>query len=251
MPTTRVDLHVKVLDDEVVRRAKDAGVEVLVYAPHFTRLGEIRERAAEFSDDDLLVVPGREVFTGSYRDRKHVLAVGLEAGVPDFVTLDGALTELDRQGAAVLAPHPDFLTVSLTPTDVERLRDRVDAVETYNPKHLPHHNRRASSLASAHDVPEFGSSYAHRPETVGEVWTAFDAAIDSASDLVDALKDGVSRRVEHRNGARHRARCLAEQLHLAYENTWEKVDRLLLSGMEPTHPRHIAYDGKFDDVAVY
>jgi len=242
---------VKVLDETVVSRAKDAGVDVLVYAPHFTRLPDVRERAAAFSDEDLLVVPGRELFTGSYRDRKHVLAVGLEEGVPDFVTLDGALTELDRQDAAVLAPHPDFLTVSLTPADVEAYRGRLDAVETYNPKHLPHHDRRARRVADAHDLPGFASSYAHLPGSVGQVWTAFDAAIDSEADLVDALRSGASRRVHHEDGAGHRRQRLAEKLHLVYENTWEKVDRLLLSGMEPTHPRHIAYDGRFDDVAVY
>jgi len=242
---------VKVLDEDVVRRAKAAGVDVLVYAPHFTRLPEIRERAAAFSDDDLLVVPGREIFTGSYRDRKHVLAVGLDDPVPDFVTLDGALTELERQDAAVLAPHPGFLTVSLTAEDVEAYRHRLDAVETYNPKLLPHHDQRARRLADVHDLPEFASSYAHLQDTVGEVWTAFDADIDSEADLVDALHRGASRSVEHRNGNGHRRQRLAEKLHLVYENTWEKVDRLLLSGMEPTHPRHIAYDGRFDDVAVY
>ena len=241
----------KVLDDEVVRRAKAAGIGVLVYAPHFTRLPDIRERAREYSDDGLLVVPGREVFTGSYRDRKHVLAVGLSEGVPDFVTLDGALSECHWQDAAVLAPHPDFLNVGLTATDVCELRDRIDAVETYNPKHLPHHNQRAATLADAHAIPEFASSYAHRPATVGEVWTEFDADIGSERDLVDALKSGVSRRTGHRNGAGHYRHRLAEKLHLVYENTWEKVDRLLLSGMEPTHPRHIAYGGEFDDVAVY
>ena len=65
----RVDLHVKVLDERVVERAKARGLDALVYAPHFTRLPAIRARAARFSDDDLLVVPAREVFTGSWRDR--------------------------------------------------------------------------------------------------------------------------------------------------------------------------------------
>lgn len=222
-----------------------------MYAPHFTRLPDIRDRAREFSDEDLLVVPGREVFTGSYRDRKHVLAVGLSEGVPDFVTLDGALAECQWQDAAVLAPHPEFLTVSLTATDICELRDRIDAVETYNPKHLSHHNQRAATLADAHAIPTFASSYAHRPSTIGEVWTEFDADIDSERALVDALKSGVDRWTEHRDGLTHRRRRLVEKLHLVYENTWEKVDRLLLSGMEPTHPRHIAYGGEFDDVAVY
>ena len=251
MPTTRVDLHVKVLDDEVVERAKAAGVDVLVYAPHFTRLPDVRERADRFSHDELLVVPGREVFTGSYRDRRHLLAIGLDDPVPDFVTLSGALSAFEGQEAAVLAPHPTFLNVSLSATDLGRFREQIDAVETYNPKLLPYHNERAASLARAHDLPAFASTYAHLPQTVGEVWTEFDAAIETEADLVDALHAGVDRHTYHHHGPRHRARCLAEKLHLGYENTWEKIDRLLLSGMEPTHPRHIAYDGRFDDVAVY
>lgn len=251
MPTTRVDLHAKVLDGGVVRRAKAAGIDVLVYAPHFTRLPDARDRAAEYSDDELLVVPGRELFTGSWRDRKHVLAVGLTDPVPDFITLDAVFDELRRQDAAALVPHPGFLNVSLTPTDVERFRDTVAAVETHNPKHLPHHNRRARAIADAYDIPGFASSYAHLPETVGGVWTAFDAAIDTEADLVDALESGVPRQTYHQRGARYQARSLAEKLHLGYENTWEKIDRILLSGTEPTHPRHIAYDDQFDDVAVY
>lgn len=248
---TRVDLHVKVLDETVVERAKARGIDVLLYAPHFTRLPEIRTRAARFSDDGLLVVPGREVFTGSWRDRKHVLAVGLTDPVPDFVTLDGVMREFDRQGAAVLVPHPDFLTVSLTGRDVERFRDQIDAVEVYNPKHLPHHNRRARRLADVHALPGFASSYAHLAGSVGEAWTHFEADLDSEDALVNALTDGVSRAVDHRSGVAHEARCLLEKAHLGWENSWEKLDRLFLSGMEPTHPRHIFYDGRFDEIAVY
>ncbi|MDL0126999.1 PHP-associated domain-containing protein [Halobacterium salinarum] len=251
MPTTRVDLHVKVLNDTVIRRAKAADIDVLVYAPHFTRLPTIRERAATYSDDDILVVPAREVFTGSYRDRKHVLAIGLEECVPDYITLDGALTELARQDAAVLAPHPGFLTVSLTPADIEAYRDRIDAVETYNPKHAPHNNRRARRLADTHGMPAFGSSYAHLAGTVGEVWTTIDTTITSGSELTAALRDGVSRTVDHDTGLSHYRQRIAEKLHLGYENTWEKLDRVVLSGMERTHPRQVAYDGRFDDVAVY
>jgi hypothetical protein len=55
----------------------------------------------------------------------------------------------------------------------------------------------------------------------------------------------------HRSGIGHRLRGAAEFAHLGYENSWEKLDRLFLSGTEPTHPRNIAYDGRFDGVAVY
>ena len=244
-------MHVKVLDERVVSRAKESGLDALVYAPHFTRLPDIRARARAYTDEDLLVIPAREVFTGSWRNRRHVLALGLERPVPDFITLDGAMAELRRQDAAVLIPHPDFLNVSFDETTIHQYRESIDAIEVYNPKHWTRHNDRARELASRLDVPAFGSSYAHLRNTIGEVWTAFDEAIESESALLDALKGGVPRRVFHRRGTTHRLRRGAEFAHLGYENTWEKFERVVLSGMEPTHPRHDAYGGRFDDSSVY
>ena len=247
----RVDPHVKVLDERVVRRAKRRGLDALVYAPHFTRLPEIRARARRFSDEDLLVVPAREVFTGSFRTRRHLLAVGLEEPVPDFITLEAAMAEFDRQDAAVLVPHPEFATVSMDAERIATHRDALHGIEVYNPKHWPRHNDRARELARESGLPAFGSSYAHLRGTIGEVWTAFEEPLWSEGELVGALQDGAPRRVFHRDGPGHGFRCAAEFAHLSYENTWEKVDRLFLSGTEPTHPSHIAYDGRFDDAAVY
>ncbi|MFB6196612.1 MAG: PHP-associated domain-containing protein [Haloplanus sp.] len=244
-------MHVKVLDEQVVARAKARGLHALVYAPHFTRLPTIRERAARFSDDDLLVVPAREVFAGPWHSRRHLLAVGLSDPVPDFITFRGALAEFDRQDAAVLVPHPEMLNVSCSRADVAADPDAFAAIEAYNAKALPHQNRRARAIVRETDLPGFGSSYAHLRTTVGEAWTTFERDVDSEAALVDALRSGTPRRVVRRGGAEHRLRGLAEFAHLGYENTWGKVDRLFLSGTEPTHPSHIAYDGRFDDVAVY
>ncbi|WP_177209194.1 PHP domain-containing protein [Natronobacterium haloterrestre] len=248
---TRVDCHVKVLDDEVVARAEQAGLDAIVYAPHFTRLPEIRREAERYSTDDLLVVPAREVFTGPWYERKHVLAIGLEEPVPDFIPLETAMDEFERQDATVLAPHPEFANVSLTGTDVGRYAGLIDAVEIFNPKHLPMHNRRAREIAESVDLPPFTSSYAHLPRTVGISHTVLGAAIETVADLRAALEDGVRRRIVYRNGLGRWTTTAGELGHLAYENTWKKVDRLFLSGIEPTHPRHIAYDGRFEDVAVY
>ncbi|MFB6093522.1 MAG: PHP-associated domain-containing protein [Halanaeroarchaeum sp.] len=250
MPT-HVDLHVKVLDDRVARRAKARGIDVLVYAPHFRRYPAIEATAERYSDAELLVVPAREVFTGTWRDRKHVLGIDLDEPIPDFVTLEGAMEALDAQAGAVLAPHPEFLTVSLERDDLATYGDVVDAVEVYNPKHLPAHNRRARATWEAFDADAYASSYAHLPGTVGEVWTTFERDIDSRSALVDALTNGAPRRIERRDGPAHDLRRGLEMAHLGYENTWKKIDRLLLSGTEPTHPGHIAYGGAYDDVRVY
>ncbi|WP_423751772.1 PHP-associated domain-containing protein [Salinirarus marinus] len=244
-------MHVKILDDRVVARAKARGLDAVVYAPHFVRLPRIRERAASFSDDELLVIPAREVFTGTWRRRRHVLALGLDDPVPDFITLEAALDEFERQEATVLAPHPDLLNVSVGAAELREFPDAFDAAETYNAKALPHQNRQAQAVARDTNVPAFGSSYAHLRRTVGEAWTEFEDPVDDESDLVSLLRSAAPRRVVHRSGVGHRLTGLAEFAHLGYENSWGKLDRLFLSGMEPTHPDHIAYRGRFDDANAY
>ena len=244
-------MHVKLLTDEVAARAKRRGIDVLVYAPHFTRLPDIRRTAARYSDDELLVVPARELFTGDWNNRRHLLVIGLSEPVADFITFEAAMAECDRQEAAVTVPHPGFMNVSLTWPEIRAHAARIDAIETYNAKLLPYQNRRGQRIAADLDLPGFGSSYAHLTATVGEAWTVFERKIDSEAALIEALRNGAPRRVHHRAGLGHRGRGALEFAHLLYENSWEKIDRLLLSGDEPTHPRNLVYEGRFDDVSVY
>lgn len=246
----RIDPHVKIISDEVVARAKARGLDAIVYAPHYTRFPEIQRRAKAYSDSELLVIPGREIFTGRWNNRKHVLAIGLEQPVPDFITLDGAMAELDRQGATVLVPHPNFFTVGLTSVDCRRYRRIIDAIEVYNPKHLPIHNRRARRLADLLDAPVFGSSYAHLPNTVGEVWTEFSRSVHP-DECIQALTEERSHSVYRKSGWSHRQRKSLEFFHLGWENSWKKIDRVLLSEQESTHPEHPAYDGRFTNVTAY
>ena len=128
---------------------------------------------------------------------------------------------------------------------------RIDAVEAYNAKLFGRQNDRGRRIAEAFDLPTFGSSYAHLHGTVGTAWTEFEDDVRGEEALVTALKERRSRTVVRRRDPATRLRRLVEFAHLGYENSWGKLDRLLLSGMEATHPRHIAYDGRFDDVAVY
>ncbi|MFB6253791.1 MAG: PHP-associated domain-containing protein [Halobacteriaceae archaeon] len=247
---SRFDLHTKVLNTEIIERAKARGLDGLVYAPHFTRLSSIKREIEQYDVEDFCIIPGREVFTGNWRNRKHVLALGLEDPIPDFITLAGAMDEFQRQGAVVLVPHPDYFTVGLNEDDIQEYQSQIVGIETYNPKYWNRHQKRAQRLATTYNLPEFGSSYAHLSKTVGEVWTTFDTRISTEDELLDALTDTTTRTVSHRSGPHHELRCFLEFGHLLWENTWQKVDRVMLSGLEPTHPRHVAYEDRFESVAV-
>lgn len=251
VPRTRIDPHVKVLDHGIVEHAKRRGLDAIVFAPHFTRLPKIQRRASELSDEDLTILPGREIFTGPWRNRRHVLAIGLSEPVPDFIPLETVLEECQRQGASVLIPHPTFLSVSLSAKEIQNHLDQIDAVEVYNPKFLPWHSRRASALAASIDRPAFGSSYAHLGGTVGEVWTEVEGTIASTQDFQRALDEDAITGIYSRQGTGHTSRKALEFSHLFWENSWKKCHRVAIQGMEPTHPRHPAYDRRFTDVACY
>lgn len=246
----RADLHVKVLDHRVVSRAKAAGLSVLVYAPHFVRLPAIEATAARYSDADLTVIPGREIFTGTWRNRKHVLALGLDRPIPDYITLEAAMDDLASQDAVILIPHPTFARVSFAPADIRDHQAVIHAIETYNPKHLPYHNTRAHRLATEYGLPEFGSSYAHLRGTVGEVWTTFPDCDPTEPDIVTAVRTNAPRTVHHRDGITHQARCVLERSHLFYENTVSRLQYTLRES-RGTSPHHPAYEGRFDAAAVY
>jgi len=241
----RVDPHVKLLDAGIKARAKAHGLEAIVYAPHYTPFPEIRSRAQRHSDEELTVIPAREVFAGPWRNRRHILALDLEAPIPDFISLETAFAEFERQEAVVLVPHPAYLTISLDRGAIERYRSAIHGIETYNPKHLPMHNRRARSIARTTGLPSFGSSYAHLPGTVGEVWTVFEDVDPESQAVIEALRSKRPRTVNHQTNSSHQLRRAMEVGHLFYENSIAKFERVVISGLEPTHPDQPRYGDRF------
>lgn len=248
---SKVDLHVKVLDERVIHRAQQRGMSALVFAPHFTRFPDIEAHCQRLQTDELKIFPAREIFTGPWWDRRHVLAIGLSEPIPDFLPLETTMAELRRQDATVLVPHPLFFSVSLQADDVRTYRDDIHAIERYNPKFLPVHTNRARRLATEFDITAFGSSYAHLRKTVGEVWTEFSTEITTIEDLETAIRGGAIERIGRRHGVGHLWRRSLEFSHLGWENSWQKFRRVAIRGIEPTHPTHPAYEGRFADDRAY
>ncbi|MFC7073312.1 PHP-associated domain-containing protein [Halovenus rubra] len=248
---TRVDLHVKILDDEVVRRAKEAGLDALVYAPHFTHLSDIRKRAQEYSDDELLVVPARECFADRWNRRRHVLAIDPAEPIPDFLTFEATMAELDRRDETLLAPHPEFLTMSLSGDDLREYSHLFDAVEVFCPKNWWFHTSRMESIASGLDVSTYVSSYSHLHTTIGEAYVEYDRPIESADDLTAAIESDANPRCYRNESFKNLLNRRAEFVHLFKENTWDKFARVVLKDQEPTNPYSSGYDERFTEHVSY
>lgn len=249
-PGVSIDLHVKILNAQVAQRAKKRGLNGVVYAPHFTPLPEIQRRAREFSDDELIVLPAREIFTGSWKNRKHLLALDLTDPIPDFIQLEDAMSELGRQDAIVLVPHPRYATVSLSRGDIEEYQEMIHGIEIYNLKYLWFHCSRAKEISLSLDLPEFGSSYAHLGGSVGEVSTYFPECAAEKEAVLSAIRQGERRVMQKNSGSLHSGRRIAEIGHLFYENSIQKLHYTFLE-RRATTPDNPIYSGRFDAASVY
>ncbi len=243
----RVDPHVKVLGPSVRRRARRLGLDALGYAPHFTPWPDIVDTARTHSDETLTVIPGREIFAGSWTDRTHVLAYDLEEPIPDFLSLEETMRRLRLQRAAVVVPHPAYLSISMSPGQIRRYSDQIDAIEVYNPRLLPWHPKRARRIATELDKPMVASSYAHLPTSVGAAWSELDEPLTDIGGLSQALKDHSITAVETRHLVARSAVSALELGHLCWENTGKKLWRRLHTHRVPTHPSAPTYHQRATD----
>lgn len=250
--TTRVDPHIKILSEEVVERAKNNDIDFLVYAPHFKDLNTIKKQCKKYSSDDVKIIPGRELFTGHWSNRNHLLAIGLSSPIPDFIPLENAILEIKKQDAALLVPHPTFLTVGLSENKILSYQEYIDSIEVYNPKYWEHHIEISNKIAKELDIKPFCSSYAHIIYSIGETFIEFQNDFQNGNDVVEAIKNDQKPSLYRKNDIRHSIISKTEFFHnLLYEDTWEKFERVCLSDMEKTHPRQSYYDDRFEDMCVY
>lgn len=246
MGAAKLDAHVKLLNTAVCERAIAGGIDALVYAPHFTPWPDIVDRAEHFSSEDLLVVPGRELFTGPWNERRHLLALGLTEPIPDFISLERTLAELDEQGATVVVPHPTYLSMSMSTADIHRYRAHLDAIEVYNPRCLPWHHARARELASRLDLPIVASSYAHLRSSVGTGWVELTERPVSPADVISSINGGLVDGVGTIGSFGRRVTAGKELGHMCWENTGKKLAMALSSQQVATHPSAAIYAGRFD-----
>lgn len=246
MAGCRIDPHVKVLDDRVKASAIANGVDAIVYAPHYTPWPSIVEQARRYSDEELLVVPAREVFTGGMTDRRHVLALDLEYPVPDFLDLETTMDILAKQDACVIAPHPGYLSMSLSLSDLLRYQAQFHAVEVYNPKFLPWHEARASRIAERIGAPKLASSYAHLRRSVGSVSIEVGSSLECPADVIAAIRTGDITAINISTAPRRWQVSLGELMHLGWENTIQRLARALRADLPPTHPSSPLYDQYYE-----
>jgi predicted metal-dependent phosphoesterase TrpH len=120
---TKIPAEVFLSPRQAVRLARRAGIDGLAITDHRVVSGwsEARDEARR---QGVIFIPGMEVQTS----QGHMIGLGLNEGVENFLTVDETLERIGEQGGFSVAPHP----YDIKNDGVKDLCVRADAVEVFN-----------------------------------------------------------------------------------------------------------------------
>jgi predicted metal-dependent phosphoesterase TrpH len=155
----------------LLKVAKKKGLDGIAVTDHNLIKGALKIKKLNI-DRNFEVIIGEEVDT-NFGD---VLTYYLneEIKTHDFFTL---VDEVKKQDGLISIPHP--FRVSINPKlkfgyPIEKIKDKIDAIECFNARMLPGSNEPAQRLAKKLNIPGTGGSDAHFRLDIARAYTIFD-----------------------------------------------------------------------------
>ena len=171
--------------DEIATAVVETGIDVLCITDHNAIRG-----AVDLVDHlSCRVIVGEELRTHA----GEIIGLFLTERIPMGVQPDDAARAIREQGGVVYIPHPyDPMRRNLSESALHSLIDDglVDAIEVINAKtSLRSLNRKAASIAAAHDLAAGAGSDAHVPDAIGAAYVEMPD-FDGPRDFLDKLRFG-------------------------------------------------------------
>ena len=188
----RLDLHIhseyspdsRSSIEAILRQAQEAGLDGIAITDHNSvQSFFVASKLAEDLGLDLIIVPGAEISTSE----GHLITLGTRNLLPSGLSAVDTIEHAHDNGGIAVAPHPyAFFRKGVRNLQAKRL----DAVETYNSKHLfGFSNYLANRSARKLNLGVTGGSDSHKVETIGFGYTEVNIA-DGAdvADILQAIK---------------------------------------------------------------
>ena len=187
----RLDLHVHSVHspdghatiDELVARARPAGLDGFALTDHNTLQGHARLAELARAHPDLTLLPAVEVST---RDG-HLLVYGLAELPPLGQPLLATVEWVIARGGIPVPSHPFRRVHGVGGAQARTLP--VPALETINGHNGAWGNARAAEVAASRNLASTGGSDAHRVVELGRSWTEFPASAATPELLLASLRD--------------------------------------------------------------
>ncbi len=164
----RVDMHVHsaasfdcvVEPERMLARCRRIGLDRVFLTDHDTISAAVRMRERE----SRAVVVGQEISTAD----GELIGLFLERPVPRDLSADATADRIKEQGGLVYLEHAyDRARRCLRAEAIERIADRIDIVEVFNPRSGQEANGLAEDLCATLDAAAGAGSDAHRLQDIG------------------------------------------------------------------------------------
>ena len=161
----------------LLKTAKKAGLNGIAVTDHNTIKGALKVKKLN-RDRNFEVIIGDEVRT-NYGD---VLTYCLNKEIKsrEFFSV---IEEVRKQGGLIAIAHPFRISVnphSRFSFPIEKIKDKIDAIECFNARMLPGNNRKAQELAKKLNIAGIGGSDTHFKFEVGRAYTMFNGNLRHA-----------------------------------------------------------------------
>ena len=189
--TWNVDLHSHTLwskdcvtaFERVIQLCQRRGIDKIAITDHNTADGALamQKIAPE------LVLVGEEIMT----TQGEILAYFVRESVPAGLTPEATIQRLRDQGAVISVSHPfdRFRKGAWQAADLQRIIDKVDAIEIFNARCLlTDDNEQALAFARQHEILGTAGSDAHISAEYGKAMTVLRPFANDPEDFLDALR---------------------------------------------------------------
>lgn len=188
----RFDLHVHtrrspdslMKPDDIIQAALRRGLDGVAITDHNTLEGALEVGAVA----PLPVILGEEIRT----IEGEIIGLFLSHTIPARLSPEETVAAIREQGGIVYIPHPfdHYRREAMGRRTLERIIDRVDAIEVFNARVLiAQDNALARETARVHGLAMAAGSDAHTPQEVGRAYVEIEPFHDAVSFL-GALRRG-------------------------------------------------------------
>ena len=165
--------------DIILKLAKKYKIDGIAITDHHEIKGALEVKKLN-KDKDFEVIIGEEIST-NYGD---VLVYYLKKKI-DAIDFYEVVDEARKQGALITIAHPFRTTLIHNhkfKLPLEKVKNKIDAVECFNARTLPGDNAKANKIADKLSIAKTAGSDSHFFFEIGTACTIFD------NDLRDAIK---------------------------------------------------------------
>jgi len=164
----------------LLKIAKKRGLNGIAVTDHQTIDGALKVKKLN-KDKNFEVIIGEEIST-NYGD---VLVYYLNKKI-DTIDFYRVVDEARKQNSLVVIPHPFRTSINTKhhfKYPIEKIKNKIDAIEVFNARNLPGNNEKAQKIAKKLNLPGTAGSDTHFIFEIATAYTIFNG------DLRKALKN--------------------------------------------------------------